>query len=376
MNDKAASEHFNGNIDAVTVLTKGIYQGSKAAVIYGSSMVMGPVGSRVVDTVFSATDFAVEASENGLSSATKKLVADKLTEMIFSQATVGMLGGKTMKDALERGVTKTLGNPEVYKIVREVVSKPGFAKAFMSFMGTSGAYAVSRVTEDQVNKIVMAIVEEATIKLPTLTNPTPTAGSSPALPAGESNLCGSDVSKYLVPDYVCFDAQGERVPYAGCDGGRGYGTLVRYKVDFSGACKQHDLCYGKVGATKSQCDTELYKNLNSSCRTQLPSELGEKATRRCYETALLFNDVVRGQATNRFGIWMTQQVPFTGKSGCDAFVSAQRAAGNLNATCAQPQPGSQDTAEPKVSVAPNSATVPEKDAKQGGYAYREKMRTK
>lgn len=148
LNDKAAIETFNGNIAAATVLAKGIYEGSRAATIYGGSMVLGPVGSGVVDTVFGATDFAVEYSDNGLASATKNLVADKLTEMIFSQATVASLGGKTMKDALERGTTKSLGNPEIYKIVREVAAKPEFAKEFMSFMARSGAYVVSSLSED------------------------------------------------------------------------------------------------------------------------------------------------------------------------------------------------------------------------------------
>lgn len=159
LNNEAAIQTYNGSIDTAAILAKGIYEGSKAAAIYGSSMVMGPTASRVVDTVFDITDFAVEMSDNGFSSAARNLVADKLTEMIFSQATIAALGGGTLQDTIDRGVTKTLGNPEVYKIIREVVSKPEFAKAFMSFMAKSGSHVVSGLAEDQVNKIVAAILE-------------------------------------------------------------------------------------------------------------------------------------------------------------------------------------------------------------------------
>lgn len=151
LSDKAAIEAYNGNIDASAELAKGLYEGSKAAAIYGSSFVMGPVGSQVVDSVFDITDFAVDTSDNGLSSATKKLVADKLTEMIFSHVPVN---GKTLEDTVNQGVTKALGNPEVYKIVRGIVSNPEFSKAFMSFMAKSSAYKVGEITEDQVNKII------------------------------------------------------------------------------------------------------------------------------------------------------------------------------------------------------------------------------
>lgn len=150
----------------------------------------------------------------------------------------------------------------------------------------------------------------------------------------QANVCGSSVSKYLVPDYVCFDAQGERVAYDKCDTTRGGRTLPLYKVDFSNACAQHDKCYGTAGASKSACDTTLYQELNSACR-ELPSDLGETAVYRCHETAIQFIDVVRGQATKRIGIWMMQQVPFTGNSGCDAFISAQSNVGKADAACTE-----------------------------------------
>lgn len=231
LNDKAAIEAFNGNIDAAAELAKGIYEGSKAATIYGSSTVLGPLGSRVVDTVFDATDFAVEASDNGLTSATKKLVASKLTEMIFSQATVAALGDRTLEDAINRGVTKTLGNQEVYKIVREVVSKPEFAKVFMGFMAKSGSNVVSSLTEDQVNKIVMAIIEGIASNTPLLTD------------------CGSKWYQRLGLQFLEVE------------------QAIKGDYSFNAACQAHDACYGDCKTIKPECDKKLLTDAEAVCES-------------------------------------------------------------------------------------------------------------
>lgn len=148
----------------------------------------------------------------------------------------------------------------------------------------------------------------------------------------QANVCGSSISKYLVPDFVCFDAQGKRAPYSDCDSSRSGGTLLRQKVDLAEACSKHDLCYGTHGASKSDCDGSFYEDLKKACRTQIGGS--DRAFRSCIDTALQFNDVVRGQSTRRVGLWMVKQVPFTGQSGCDAFVSAQRRAGVSAPSCA------------------------------------------
>lgn len=229
LNDSAAIETYNGNIDASAELTRGIYEGSKASAIYGSSMVMGPVGSRVVDAVFDATDFAVEASDNGLSSATRTFIADKLTEMIFSQATIASLGGKTLGDAIDRGVTKALGNPDVYKIVHEVVSRSVFTRAFMSFMAKSGAYKVEEITEDQVNKIIVVILEGAANEAPPVT------------------ACGSRWYQRL--GLQLLEAE----------------QATRGGYSFDAACKAHDACYGNCRTSRPDCDKKLLEDAKGTC---------------------------------------------------------------------------------------------------------------
>lgn len=231
LNDKAAIESFNGNITAAAELAKGIYDGSKAAAIYGSSMVMGPTSSRVVDTVFDVTDFAIEASDSGLSSASRQFVAGKLTEMIFSEAKVTSLNGKTVSDAIDQTTTKVLGSPEIYKLVSEIASKPDFAKAFMSFMAKSGSYAGGAIAEDQLNKIVTAMVDSIASGAPTFT------------------VCGS---KW----YQRLGVQMLEVEQA-IIGGYSFDTV----------CHAHDVCYGDCKTAKADCDKSLLSDANNACTT-------------------------------------------------------------------------------------------------------------
>jgi hypothetical protein len=175
-----------------------------------------------------------------------------------------------------------------------------------------------------------------TLQIPQNIIGTDTANSTPSKDYTEpasTNICGSDVSKYLVPDFVCFDARGGQVPYENCASNRSGGTLVRQRVDFTSACSNHDACYGNKGANKSNCDAIFYEDLKQACRTQVGGIGADRIMRACIDTALQFNDVVRGQETRRFGLWMVQQVPFTGQSGCDAFVAAQRRAGVTEPSC-------------------------------------------
>jgi hypothetical protein len=137
-----------------------------------------------------------------------------------------------------------------------------------------------------------------------------------SLPGSASaNVCGSTISRFVVPDYVCFDVQGNRVPFSVCEKGRGQGSLVRYKVDLSAACTAHDTCYATGGSAKDLCDSAFFANMKAACRDQLPRELGEKAFSRCIDTVLSFNDAVRGELA------------------CKAYKSAQEKTGNKQSSC-------------------------------------------
>ena len=155
--------------------------------------------------------------------------------------------------------------------------------------------------------------------------------------SGPGNLCGSSVSKFLVPDYFCFDAQGQRVPYAACAATQPSNGLTRHRVSFTAACSRHDECYGRRNAAKANCDAAFYEDLKAACRSQIQGVGVERLSKGCIDTALQYNDVVRGQATRRLPLWMggamIQQVPFTGQSACDAYKAAQTAAGVAQPSC-------------------------------------------
>lgn len=151
---------------------------------------------------------------------------------------------------------------------------------------------------------------------------------------GQANVCGSSVSRFLLPDYICFDESGRRLPYESCSSVPIGGQLSRQRVDFTIACSTHDACYGTAGASKNECDANFYENLKVACRAQTTTANRSRAFRACIETALQYNDVVRGQPTRRVGPWMIGQVPFTGQSGCEAYIAGQkRAGGTLISSC-------------------------------------------
>ncbi|MBK7657980.1 MAG: hypothetical protein IPJ28_01985 [Betaproteobacteria bacterium] len=65
---------------------------------------------------------------------------------------------------------------------------------------------------------------------------TPGFGGAGAKPG----FCGSGWNEPFVPD--------------------GFGT-----VDFNDACKKHDECYSRCGASKQECDLELRRNMRREC---------------------------------------------------------------------------------------------------------------
>lgn len=67
-------------------------------------------------------------------------------------------------------------------------------------------------------------------------------GGAGAIPG----FCGSGWNEPFVPD--------------------GFGT-----IDFNPACKKHDECYAKCGASKTECDLQLRRDIRKECDKLLPS---------------------------------------------------------------------------------------------------------
>jgi len=184
-------------------------------------------------------------------------VAGKLTEMIFSQATVRTLGGKTLKDALDRGVTKTMGNAEVYRVLNEIVTKPDFAKAFMGFMAKSGAHVTTSLTKDQVNKVVAVVMEGIANKTPSFTE------------------CGSKWYQRLGLQFLELE------------------QATRGGYSFNVVCQAHDACYDDCRTGKFECDTKLLADTEEICKNA-------KNSMNCNADAQLFFQAVSEKGDTAF----------------------------------------------------------------------------
>jgi len=46
--------------------------------------------------------------------------------------------------------------------------------------------------------------------------------------------------------------------------------LFGWRYDFTPACQQHDACYGKCGADKTECDKQFYTAMQNICKSQSP----------------------------------------------------------------------------------------------------------
>lgn len=156
---QGAEQAYLGNIDAAAELARGIYEGSKKAVSFGGDA-LGPSGSRVVDIVFTATDFAVQASDVGVSQALKETLADILAEAVLKSVPDSSLGGKTLSEAITKKTTKVIGSSQVYGILKAASGSAKFSKAFTTLLAKSTASELNSLTKDQVAKIVRGLGEE------------------------------------------------------------------------------------------------------------------------------------------------------------------------------------------------------------------------
>ncbi len=63
-------------------------------------------------------------------------------------------------------------------------------------------------------------------------------------------------------------------------------------VCFSGACVEHDYCYGRCGADRGVCDAEFFWNMVFICSNSL--SIADPQLTRCYELAYIYYAAVNG----------------------------------------------------------------------------------
>ena len=107
----------------------------------------------------------------------------------------------------------------------------------------------------------------------------------------------------------------------------GDGRARKY-VDFSSACRGHDVCYFTIGANKSTCDTQFHNDLKEICRQEFTSSIPLRG--QCNLNANLYYNAVSGS-----GIVGTVTEGVANRS----FANAQREAGIVASQLSEKFPG-------------------------------------
>ncbi len=165
LSSQGAAQVYLGNIDAAAEFARGIYEGSKKSVSFGA-VALGPAGSRAVDIVFTATDFAVRATDVGLSEAAKETFVKLLTEAAIKNVPISSLGGKSLSDVITKTTTKAIGSSQVYGILKSASSSPEFSKAVTTLLAKSAARELNRLAKDQVARVILVLASENPISSP------------------------------------------------------------------------------------------------------------------------------------------------------------------------------------------------------------------
>lgn len=118
-----------------------------------------------------------------------------------------------------------------------------------------------------------------------------------ALSADGWGECGSSWrQKIAIPEYNCF-GYGGVVPFVWC----APAVLVGYKpVYFGVACQQHDRCYGRTGAIKSECDKEFLDNITAACTGTLTGKFRSTSLELCKKTASVYFSAVSAKGCAPF----------------------------------------------------------------------------
>ncbi|GFP29816.1 putative Ig domain-containing protein [Candidatus Hakubella thermalkaliphila] len=149
---------FQGDVESAAQLARGVYEGSKASVKYGT-VFLGPGASKVADGLFLATDFAIDSSELKLTEASKNALSKALVTAIFDYVKIKPLNDKTLSQILTKSTTKVIGDSRLYATLDDILKNPEFEKALMSVLSKSAAFGVKELTKQQTMKLVKAIEE-------------------------------------------------------------------------------------------------------------------------------------------------------------------------------------------------------------------------
>ena len=205
LNVEGAEKAFDGNAQAASALAKGIYDGSKASVKFGSKFVLGPSASRLVDQAYNGLDFLLNAQEVGVPTAAREALRRALVDVIFDVVPISELKDKTLSDVLGDGANKVIGSSGLYRLFDAAVRSPQFQKELMKVLAAAGR----TVTVDTAKALVEKMLADSAAPLAGVAGvSTPDApGSTTSVeavstcsaPIGKEGLSGQEAALALGP---------------------------------------------------------------------------------------------------------------------------------------------------------------------------------
>jgi murein DD-endopeptidase MepM/ murein hydrolase activator NlpD len=145
-----ANRVVTGGVRNTADALNAMYRASSEASRYGWTLLCGPKCYEVADYSFLMLDFAVDNALVGADEATKKLV---------TKAVIGVLLESGLANWTTQRTTQAIGQSGLYRLLEEQLRSPQIGQEIMKFVGTSGGYAVQRITEEGVQQVLRSAAQ-------------------------------------------------------------------------------------------------------------------------------------------------------------------------------------------------------------------------
>jgi len=148
----AAISLYSAGVEKAAYYAKAVYETSRAAFVLGSSAAgLGPVASVLADRLYTATDFAVNTSEMGLSKAAKQAVIDIIAQEVGKEM-VKELAGTGLNSA--QGAKPTLA-------LKDLVTRLARDRSFCGRVAKAVTQGTSQeISSDLVSKLMSDVAAQ------------------------------------------------------------------------------------------------------------------------------------------------------------------------------------------------------------------------
>jgi hypothetical protein len=152
----AAVAMANHDLERARIYVTSTYQASKWA---ASAVAVGiPGASCMVDTAGSFIDFALNAQEVGLASASKELATDQIIDVIVNKLPIPGLDGRTLADAMENRAGKILAAAGVIDDLKTSLRNPAARKVGIDAAKSLVALPAEYRTEAAIGTLLDLII--------------------------------------------------------------------------------------------------------------------------------------------------------------------------------------------------------------------------